>query len=147
MSVTREGQILQYYQSCDDFENIKPSGRNFKSQPHFGLFGVGLVWDLFLNKTLSEMSHKAWLWGCWSDGTPMVLTWGWEQPDLARVLQGPAIHAVRLPAPSALISCPQGAEPVLFPPPHSSLTFCVYFEKLSAKLFRVVLYCKGKNWN
>lgn len=75
----------------------------------------------------------------------MELAWGWEQPDLARVLQGPAIPAVRLPAPPALISCPQGAEPVLFPPPHSSLTLYVYFEKPSAKLFRVVLYCKEEN--
>lgn len=41
------------------------------------------------------------------DVTLMELAWGWEQPDLARVLQGPAIPAVRLPATPALISCSQ----------------------------------------
>lgn len=69
----------------------------------------------------------------------------WQQPDLPRVLQGAAIPAVRLPAPPALVSCPQ-EQGLSSPSSHSStVTLCVYFEKPSAKLFRVVLYCKREN--
>lgn len=105
------------------------------------MLGVGLVWDLLLNETCSEMPTRAG-----SEAVGLMghdgAAWGWEQPDLPRVLQGAAIPAVRLPAPPALISCPP-EQGLSSPSSPQQRDICVYYEKLSAKLFRVVLYCKG----
>lgn len=133
-----EDQILQSYQSCDDFLKHKPS---FRSQPCFGLFGVGLVWDLLLNRTFSEKPHKARLWGAVLMGHD-VTTDGVGQTclgcskDLPSLLWGFLLPQHSFPAPGSR-ACPL--------PPHSSMMLCVYFEKSSAKLFKVILYCKGEN--
>lgn len=116
-----EDQILQSYQSCDDFLKHKPS---FRSQPCFGLFGVGLVWDLLLNRTFSEKPHKARLWGAVLMGHDVTLM------ELAR----PASGAPRTCHPCCEASCslsthflPQGAEPVLSLP--TAAWCCVFISK------------------
>lgn len=88
------------------------------SNPSLALICLGLVWSgcFSVIKAFQKCPTKPGFEAVGLTGhdvTSMELAWGWEQPDLARVLQGPAIPAVRLPAPPALISCPQGAEPVL----------------------------------
>lgn len=131
-------QIPQSYQSCDDFLKHKA---NFRSQPCFGLFGVGLVWDLFLSRTFSEMPHKARLWGCWSDGTQCHADGAGQtclgcSKALPSLLWGFLLPQHSFPAPGSR-ACPL--------PPHSSMMLCVYFRKSSAKLFKIILYCKGEN--
>lgn len=84
----------------------------------------------------------------------LLVWWDIDGAGLGLGAARPGSGAPRTCHPCCEASCspsthflPPGSRACPLPPPHSSMTLYVYFEKPSAKLFRPVLYCKGENWN